>query len=311
MWVATAVLVGLAFWQFSVQRLSTPTSTGAPGRAVSGSTVATTPPPPPMSPAPRLSGGPPTVWKGEEAFRLYERANNLMDVVAQLESAAKAGDASAQSAYARALGECALLSVDPSYLLNVPAFNRELKANGRTTIPDEVTKRYESRCSQFAASKKITTGEINALERSAESGGEPRAVAADFVRLAPGLKADEKKDELLAILQTGNPYAIGELAELMGRPQDGQGVGKFAGAKEYEYAWRFVACDLGMDCSNNSYLVVRSCLVGMTCGSGDYRAIVQNAELSPAAYQRVLEIERQILFGLKTGDQLESVFFGN
>ena len=257
----------------------------------------------------QVAAGSTSVWSGAESYEAYERARNLNDLVNDLKAAAEGGDPTSQVVYAKALSECAMLSADPFYLDNVPIMNEQLKKNGRGIASTKLVNRYRDRCAELASTRKISVAEINAMWRKAEASGEPVAVAMAFARTAPGLKPDERKDGILEILRSGNPYAINEIADLEGQARDSS-YGSYAGTTEDKYAWQFAACDLGMDCSSDSYIVVRSCLVLTLCGEGDYRTIVRDSVLSPGQYQHVLDLERQILIGLKTGD-LESVFFAH
>ncbi len=105
-----------------------------------------------------------------------------------------------------------------------------------------------------------------------------------------------------AILQSGDPYAILELSGLL--EQDvppNTSYGRFAGNRRFGYAWQFVACDLGMDCSWNSYIVRQMCMNGI-CGNGSLKDVVQQVLLPPADFQQTVKLEMQILQLYETSD---------
>jgi hypothetical protein len=165
-------------------------------------------------------------------------------------------------------------------------------------IPDAIVQRFADRCQGLVASGKVSIAEISASRKDAASNGDPLSVAIHFVEIAASLQPQERQEELSTILQTQNPYAIAVLAELMGQ----EGYSNFSGDPADEYAWQFVACDLGMDCSSSSALVTRSCLLLGLCGIGDYKSVVENSALAPAVFERALLLERQILTAFETGN---------
>jgi hypothetical protein len=309
------VSAGLIAWFFAPSKKPSPamnTSVAIPAEGPSATADATGRASAGGNGAPKAAAVPkPAGWAGKDLYVAYERARDLADFIDILKADVDRGDPNAQGVYARALSECAILSVNPFYLDDIPAYNERLKKDGRTPIPDEVVKHYADRCRQLASSRKITTAEIETLQHNAESGGDPFSFAIHFADIAPNLTPEDRQQEILSILQSGNPYAVTVLAELMGQPiaSKTDGYGNFAGAAVDKYAWEFVACDLGMDCSNTGWLATVSCLRYFLCGAGDYKSIVENGALSPADYQQALELERRILVAFQTGN-VEGTVFG-
>ncbi|MGA9333674.1 MAG: hypothetical protein WBV39_05290 [Rudaea sp.] len=231
-------------------------------------------------------------------YDLYEHAKNLNNVIDRLKSAADEGDVSAEGLYAQALWECFPLVSNPLLLEDRRVSNEIRKKKGMPPIPDITFQTFFNRCQELAASGKDSVADFMAKRQDAAAHGDPLSAAIRFTETAAALSPQERQDELTTILQTQNPYAISVLAELMNH----EGYGRFSGSEADKYAWKFVACDMGMDCSSTSMLVTHSCLLLGLCGYGDYRNIVQESALAPAEFQQALLIERQILNAFKSGD---------
>ena len=248
---------------------------------------------PETSPVTRSDG-----WARKDLYDSYEHAKHLGEVFDKIKAEADAGDPYAKGLYAQMLLECSPLVITPYFLEDQKTYNQLRKKNGRPPIPDALVQRFTDRCQELVASGKVSIAEIRTSRQDAASNGDPLSVAIQFTEIAASIKPEERQEEVSAIVQTRNPYAIFVLADLMSQ----QGYGKFSGDIVDEYAWKFVACDLGMDCSGTGAFVVRSCLVLSACGIGDYKNVAQNSALTPEQFERVLLTEREILSALEAGD---------
>ncbi len=214
-------------------------------------------------------------------YDIYEHAKSLNNVIDTLKSAADQGDAIAEGLYAQALWECFPLVSNPLLLEDGRVSNEIRKKKGMPPIPDITFQTFFNRCQELAASGKDSVADFMAKRQDAAAHGDPLSAAIRFTETAAALSPQERQDELTTILQTQNPYAISALAELMNH----EGYGRFSGSEADKYAWKFVACDMGMDCSSTSMLVTHSCLLLGLCGYGDYRNIVQESASAPAEFR--------------------------
>jgi hypothetical protein len=83
-----------------------------------------------------------------------------------------------------------------------------------------------------------------------------------------------------------------------------------AGTNTTAAAWKLVACDMGVDCSQGSALLRQSCLNGgIYCGPGDLRTNMMNSEFSPENFAKVQQLEVLIYDALKSGN--ESTLFSS
>lgn len=238
----------------------------------------------------------PVVAKGKSRVSLqgqYERATNLQDFVEGLEPKL-ADDPGARTAYAEAMAECAPLSVDRNYLAH-------LAGNVVRSVPRYMIAAYRARCEALAQQKLITSDEVTQLLLQAANGGDIMAQAKLFAARPERYSPDVAEDQILAILRSGDPYAINELSGAFAH-EASTSMSPYAGTTVDSFAWQLVACDLGMDCSASSYIVRQLCLFGDICGSGDLRNVLEQSVFSPRDFSRLEQTEAYVFNAISNRD---------
>lgn len=226
---------------------------------------------------------------------LFDSAKNLNDLLSKLRVDVDNGDANATEIYARALEECSAISVNPAVLDDL--------SNPARKIPERMLTLFKERCLELAANRKITSAEINDLYRKAAQNGNPAAAAKILGEKVSTLPPDQVRQELQKIVQSGDPMALSELSNLMQRADLApSAMGKYSGSPADGFAWQLAACDMGMDCGSNSYLVRQMCLFGGICGTGSLPDVIQEKLLSPSDFNKAMEVKYAIEKNIASGD---------
>ncbi|MGA9341138.1 MAG: hypothetical protein WBV61_02240 [Rhodanobacteraceae bacterium] len=227
-------------------------------------------------------------WRGKQEWADYEASTNLVPDLNDLAARINQGDAQAMGLAASILVEC---NISKFFSPNdLPAINQGRLKNGLPPMPQTIWDEQQRRCGDIAAERKLPVHAERDLIRDAAKAGDPVGLALDFAN-SPPVEVKEGKNGISKILASGNPYAIFRMGDLMAR----FGVyGKYSGDVDDRYAWQFVACDLGMDCSPSSAIVRETCMQG-SCSPGGYKDLVQESLVSPVDYQRIVFLEQEIL----------------
>ncbi|MEZ5460798.1 hypothetical protein [Dokdonella sp.] len=240
---------------------------------------------------PREQGSPPGL------YRSFEKSQDLSQTLVELEYRIAAGDSTAMVLAAKALVECALLKVDPLHVETMRQISEIAKQNGLHEIPPRFLAEHEARCGALARSVAPVESAASLMHKALEREN-PVALAQELTSRSATTSDVEAKSIATRVLETKDPYAIAQLSELMS--QDDR-MGRFSGTRASKFTWQFVACDLGMDCSSDSYIVRQTCLFYLACGNGGYKDVVRYTMSTPAEFQRILSQEQEILFLIAQG----------
>lgn len=228
-----------------------------------------------------------------DAYRAYAQSRRLSDLLPGLRAGIEQGDTIAFHLYLRAMRECAIMRSNPAFVVDGAA----AAVGAHQAVRKAHLDRYAERCRDFnealdasppvdvdAAAQRIRErGDALEIARSIETGDAERA-------------PEPTSRRVRTVLASKEPEAINALAAAMGRASGRQDVmSRYSGERVYEYAWRLVACDLGMDCSAESYMVRQLCVFGGTCVNGDLKEVYRQSALSPEEYERATASEREIL----------------
>lgn len=235
----------------------------------------------------------------------YESAANLKPLVDTLEQRVASGDQEATRSLIKALDECLPLSRYPPW---AQKFREQLPGlpPDQQAVAQHHIARFEQRCTDIARSGRIESGRLETLRNQATDlvalaervGGDPAAV-----------DAAERAQAVRRILASKNGEAIYALAAGMADVDaDGNGLlGRYSGNDFYVYAWRFVGCDLGAPCGQDSALMRNLCTTQRQCLPGGYREHVQYYALSPHNFEITGGLYREILTLISNG-RIDDVF---
>lgn len=248
-------------------------------------------PVPPGRHEPKVESATPTATYSS----LFDSAKNLNDLLSKLRVDVDNGDANAIEIYARALEECSAISVNPAVLDDL--------SNPARKIPERMLNTFKERCLELAANRKITVAEISDLYGKAAKNGNPAAAAKILGEKVSTLPADQVRGEVQKLVESRDPMAFSELSNLMQRADLAPSlVGKYSGSPADGFAWQLAACDMGMDCGSNSYLVRQMCLFGGICGTGTLQDLIQEKLLSPSDFNKAMEVKSAIERNIASGD---------
>lgn len=291
-----AIIVGVVAYFFGTwkggERLDPASPPAAKGNAVGAIDAAIAPAPaPPGDHGPKVGSASPAVTYSS----LFDSAKNLNELLSKLRVDVDNGDANATEIYARALEECSAIAVNPAVLDDL--------SNPARKIPEHMLNTFKERCLELAANRKITSAEISDLYGKAAKNGNPAAAAKILVEKVTALPPDQVRGEVQKIVESRDPMAFSELSNLMQRADLTPSlVGKYSGSPADGFAWQLAACDMGMDCGSNSYLVRQMCLFGGICGTGTLQDLIQEKLLSPSDFNKAMEVKNAIERNIASGD---------
>lgn len=235
-----------------------------------------------------------------DANRAYARSRRLSDVLPDLRAGVERGDATAFHLYIGAMHECAIMRSNPAFIGD----GATVAAGSRERVRKAHLERYADRCRGFNEALDASPPiDIDEAARRVSERGDVLALARSIEADDAGRDPESTAARVRTVLASKDPEAINALASAMGRASDRRDVmSRYSGDRVYEYAWRLVACDLGMDCSAESYMVRQLCVFGGACVNGDLKEVYRQSALSPEEYERATASEREILAHITNGN---------
>lgn len=237
------------------------------------------------------------------------------DLSAYIDSLQTDGSSEAEilTAKAKAMEECWMLSLRPNYAAEAIESRARITQENSTQFRQDIG-RLSQRCSALISQGQVSLKNLKANYAKAARDGNAEAMA---YQLSHAVFHDANSDErapptatspdfdprqkILDILASGDPEAIFLLSGLFN--ENSRFRGKATGSAIAEAAWQLAACDFGLDCSENSYLLRQYCInAGAYCEPGDLRWHIRELRLAPAAYQRAVALETEIYAAIKSGN---------
>jgi hypothetical protein len=210
-------------------------------------------------------------------------------------------------AQAKAIDECRALKVSPTFAADIVQ-QRKLIGHSDVAIVQKYADQLEERCLTFLGSQSISgAGDASLYSAAAEKGSleaEAHLLKSQVLNslvspTAAALSLDSVQSSVVNIIGSGDPAAIFELSDLFG--ENSVLGGTASGSSKAVAAWQLVACDMGLDCSEN--LLRSYCLNGgIYCGSGDLRQNMQQTQFTPADFAQVVALESAIVSALNAGN---------
>lgn len=241
----------------------------------------------------------------------YSTATNLKAYIDSLK-AEGAAEKDIQLANAKALDECGMLSFRPNFIAENVKYLKHLAETGGAPdvrLVEKYAAAFSQRCSNFPETRNQTAlreqyyaqaaiaGSVEAKARQLVRGETMDGLSSTKQPLAP----DVMRSEVFQILGSGDAGAIFELSQMFGANSGFTGAA--AGSFKTEAAWKLVACDMGLDCSENGPLLRQTCFQGfMFCSSGNLRENMRKSAFSPDDFQQIQILEEMIYKGLNTGN---------
>lgn len=228
------------------------------------------------------------------------------DVEADLARITDSGTGNVALAHAHAIEECATIRSRPDFVNEMVDMHQHADAQNVETV-----RRYSeqtiARCKAFNGSEHSDPKALEEFYLQAEKEGSRAAKARNLARdvmmsgvAAEPITAADLQPVAIDLLSSGDPDTLLALSDLMGETSKLKGTA--AGTSVADAAWKLVACDFGLDCSNGSRLLRGFCLNGgMYCGPGDLRANMMNGGFPPETFAQVQELEHTIYQAIRDG----------
>ncbi|HJU38403.1 MAG TPA: hypothetical protein VJ724_02445 [Tahibacter sp.] len=239
----------------------------------------------------------------------FESSVNLGQLVRELTPRAAAGDAQAARVVAQALEECAILGLRRGGADGFEASAGSMPANRRNAALAHVA-RYRERCTELVNAEKITPERLRETVHAGSLGNDLVDEARRLVDGASTMSDAQIRDTLRRIVQSRDAQAIAAMSDAMAQrhdDRDSEPFGPRSGSDIHAWAWRFVACDLGMPCGPASAQVRHACLFLGMCVPGDYREVARFYYLTPWAFELAIRQEREILQDIANGN-IDQIF---
>jgi hypothetical protein len=165
--------------------------------------------------------------------------------------------------------------------------------------------RLREECGGFEDSE-FPAGLADELRNAAVASGYPGAVAQELAGIHKAGRATEARAKAEALV-TGpiDPEVANGLVNYLGSQMADVRVGSppFQPRPEaYVDAWRWVMCDVGMDCGPDSRALRMICLYRGVCGAASYPDYLRSQQHSPASFDELSRIRLQLLEGIRQGD---------
>lgn len=141
--------------------------------------------------------------------------------------------------------------------------------------------------------------DVSELTKSANANGS-KAMKARMLLLAP--PGEQRTAQAKALLESGDPYALMELAPLLAGNLNVQealtpleGAGNFT---VFKHAFMLASCDLGFRC--DEWRLPAMCIDSGTCLSPTYQAALQQTVLSPRDFELAMRYRGRITQAIQT-----------
>ena len=197
----------------------------------------------------------------------FERARDLYAYASTLAPAVRAGEPEAIWMLSRVYDYCSAYAMAPAdYARDTQAIrDMGLKTSGAMVA---ARTRTSARCARFVPGDDLSYTMILGMTREAAEAGSLAAEAALLALGEPVDTSDAYKHGLVErVRQSREPESFAALAPAMGIQASGDRAfeGQVAGTRLAELAWQVAACELGMDCSADSAVMVSQCANGGIC----------------------------------------------
>ena len=205
--------------------------------------------------------------RGSGHRRGFEHARDLYAYANTLAPAARAGDPEATWMLSRVYDYCSAYAMAPAdYVGDTRAIQDMELATSSAMVAART--RTSDRCARFVPEDGLSYTMILGMTREAAEAGSLAAEAALLAAGEPLDSSDGYRHELVdRVQQSQDPESFAALAPAMGIQASGDRAfeGQVAGTRLAEVAWQVAACDLGMDCSADSAVMVSQCANGGIC----------------------------------------------
>ncbi|MGB9149684.1 MAG: hypothetical protein WCB36_05505 [Burkholderiales bacterium] len=171
----------------------------------------------------------------------------------------------------------------------------------------EAYNKLHSRCNGLETTPvNETVKEVQALQESAEAGGDAKALMARGLLINNKYSEVEIAQALVSTLESEDPYAIRNVANLLQRPGVDYiliGVGNHPVSYELvSAAANLAACELGADCSTGSITWAEQCINDGNCSSPNVAQQILDRLDSDADRLEAQRARDLIVKAAKTGD---------
>jgi hypothetical protein len=205
---------------------------------------------------------------------------------------------------AKATEECSAFVKMPNYAFDLIR-GRENTGKANKILLEKYANYLTQRCRDFANSEQPTIANLNALYQAAAQQGSAEALAyqlkRELLQSSAGMSNDELRATAVDVINSLDPAAIFELSDAFGT--NSKFAGPAVGTEKASAAWQLVACDMGLDCSAGSAILMQFCLNGgVYCDGGNLRQNMQNSGFSPTDFQEIISLETLIYKKIMNGN---------
>ncbi len=214
--------------------------------------------------------------------RGFEESTDLFAYSRELMALAAAGDADAMWLLSLVQDQCAGFAADPvGYAQDTRVIAGLGLSNGNAML--SARQRIQQRCARFVPQDGFSLPTLVTQRTLAARAGSLAAEASLLAMDQPLQEGDDyRRDLVLRVLDSGDPFAYLAIAPAMGTAGSGrrETLGEVSGSDLSEIAWRIAACRLGMDCSADGTLMTNYCVNGGICSqdeSQDFTTFARDA----------------------------------
>jgi hypothetical protein len=199
--------------------------------------------------------------------RGFEDSTDLFAYSRELLALAAAGDADAMWLLSLVQDQCAGFAADPiGYAQDTRVIAGLGLSNGNAML--SARQRIQQRCARFVPQDGFSLPTLINQRTLAARAGSLAAEASLLAMDQPLQEGDDyRRDLVLRVLDSGDPFAYLAIAPAMGTVGSGrrETLGEVSGSDLSEIAWRIASCRLGMDCSADGALMTNYCVNGGIC----------------------------------------------
>ena len=199
--------------------------------------------------------------------RGFEDSTDLFAYSRELLALAAAGDADAMWLLSLVQDQCAGFAADPiGYAQDTRVIAGLGLSNGNAML--SARQRIQQRCARFVPQDGFSLPTLINQRTLAARAGSLAAEASLLAMDQPLQEGDDyRRDLVLRVLDSGDPFAYLAIAPAMGTVGSGrrETLGEVSGSDLSEIAWRIASCRLGMDCSADGTLMTNYCVNGGIC----------------------------------------------
>lgn len=205
----------------------------------------------------------------------------------EIKDRANRGVASAQRRLAQIYESCFAYSLNPVTHLATLDDLAQVNPDSKTGI-ELLKKRQALLCDGIDSGAPIPQEAYKLWTEQAARNGDVASKLKIRARSSAPLSAGDINSLADEALASGDPQALLELSEIMGRPLSDPPSGRFeslSGSASAGYAWSIAACRAGVACGKGSYVMDSICMNTGSCNHSNYEAFVMT-ELVPSAQKK-------------------------